>query len=149
MNNPNQFTDEQLLKMAMGVQSDDAEVEATVEMMKLKSEWEIIPTRGRDILTKRKKMRHNMFKIVKRLTRELEITTEETPDLVAIKSIIDVQLDEQPNKQINWYSFTFLWDINPKNHTKIVTKDQWFKEGGRFDDLGALMPPAFTEQQID
>ena len=145
----NQFSDEQLLKMAMGVQSGDPEVEATATMMKLKSEWEIVPARKRDILTKRKKMRHNMFKIIKRLTRELEMSPETTPDLIAIKTIIDVQLDEQPNKQLNWYSFTFLWDINPNNHTKIITKDQWFKEGGRFDDLGALMPPAFTEQQID
>lgn len=149
MNNPNQFTDEQLLKMAMGVVSDDPEVEATATMMKLKSEWEIVPTRGKDILTKRKQMRHNMFKIVKRLTRELEMTAEDHPDLLAIKSIIDPQLDEQPNKQINWYSFTFLWDINPRDHTKLITKEKWFKEGGRFDDLGALMPPAFTEQQID
>lgn len=145
----NQFSDEQLLKMAMGVQSDDPEVEASVEMMKLKSEWEIVPERGRDILTKRKKMRHNMFKIVKRLTRELEMTPETTPELLAIKAIIDPQLDGQANKQLNWYSFTFLWDINPKDHTKIITKDQWFPAGGRFDDLGALMPPAFTEQEID
>ena len=147
MNNPNQFTDEQLLKMAMGVQSDDPVVEATVEMMKLKSEWEVVPTRGRDILTKRKRMRHNMFKIVKYLTREWEMETK--PELLAIKAIIDIQLDAEPNKQINWYSFTFLWDINPRDHTKIITKDKWFKEGGRFDDLGALMPPAFTEQEID
>ena len=38
------FTDEQLLKMAMGVKSDDPEIEATTQMMKLKSEWEIVPT---------------------------------------------------------------------------------------------------------
>ena len=143
----NQFSDEQLLKMAMGVESDDPEVEATVAMMKLKTEWEIVPERGKDILTKRKRMRHNMFKIVKYLTREWEMETK--PELLAIKAIIDIQLDAEPNKQINWYSFTFLWDINPRDHTKIITKDKWFKEGGRFDDLGALMPPAFTEQEID
>jgi len=145
----NQFSDEQLLKMAMGVKSDDAEVEATVDMMKLKSEWEIVPERGKDKLTKRKKMRHNMFKIIKRLTRELEMNPKEHAELLAIKAIIDPQLDAHPNKQINWYSFTFLWDIHPKDHTKIIDKSKWFAEGGRYDELGALQPTAFTEQQID
>lgn len=145
----NQFTDEQLLKMAMGVKSDDVEIEAAVDIMKIKSEWEIIPARGKDKLTKRRKMRHNMFKIIKRLTRELEMTTIDHAELLAIKAIFDPQLEAQTNKQINWYSFTFLWDINPQDHTKIVTKDRWFAEGGRFDELGALQPTAFTEQQID
>lgn len=145
----NQFTDEQLLKMAMGVKTDDAEVDATVDIMKLKSEWEIIPERSKDKLTKRRKMRHNMFKIIKRLTRELEMSPETTPELLAIKAIFDPQLDAETNKQINWYSFTFLWDVHPSDHTKIITKDRWFASGGRYDELGALQPTAFTEQQID
>jgi len=143
------ISDEQLLKMAMGVQTGDAEVDASTEVMKLKSEWEIVPTRGKDILTKRKNMRHNMFKIIKRLTRDLEMTPEDHAELLAVKAIIDAQLDADPNKQINWFSFTFLWDIHPKDHTKIISKAEWFPAGGRYDELGALMPPAFTEQVID
>jgi hypothetical protein len=149
MSNDGKISDEQLLKMAMGVKLDDEEAQATVDVMKLKSEWEIIPERGRDILTKRKKMRHNMFKIVKRLTRELEMTPETTPELLAIKAIIDPQIEAHPDTQVNWFSFTFLWDLHPRDHTKIIAKGEWFAAGGRFDELGALMPTAFTEQQID
>lgn len=137
----NQFSDEQLLKMAMGVPDEDTE--EFTDLMKLKSEWEIIPTRGKDKLTKRKKMRYNMFKIVKCMVREIELR----PELIAIKQIIDPQLDG--NHQINWSTFTFYWDIHPKDHTKIITKDSWFKEGGNYDELGALQPTAFTEQEID
>jgi len=136
-----QFTDEQLLKMAMGVPDEDTE--ELTEIMKFKSEWEQIPTRGKDILTKRKKMRHNMFKIIKRIRRELEMT----PELEAIKAIIDPQLNA--NHQINWATFTFHWDLNPKDHTKIITQDRWFAEGGDFDELGGLRPTAFTKQEID
>ena len=142
-----EYSDEQLLKMAMGVKTGDEEVDATADMMRLRAEWEVIPSRGRDRLTKRRQMRHNMFKIVKRLTRELEMTPENHAELLAIKSIIDPQLDQ--NKMHNWFSFTFHWDIHPKDHTKIITKDRWFAEGGSYDELGQLKPSAFTEQQID
>ena len=87
-------------------------------------------------------MRHQLFKVVKRLSRELELT----PELEAIKSIFDPQLND--NYQINWASFTFYWDIHPSDHTKIITKDKWFAEGGHYDELGALQPTAFTEQEI-
>lgn len=136
-----QFTDEQLLKMAMGVPEEGTE--EAVELMKLKTEWMEIPARSKDKLTKRRKMRHNMFKIIKYMRREIEIT----PELEAIKSIIDPQLDN--NLQINWATFTFQWDLHPNDHTKIVQKDRWFPEGGRYDELGALQPTAFTEQIID
>lgn len=136
-----QFSDDQLLKMAMGV--PDKETEETAEIMQLRTKWMEIPERGKDKLTKRRKMRHNMFKIVKRMRRELEMT----PELEVIKSIIDPQLDN--NLQINWATFTFIWDIHPTDHTKIIQKDRWFMEGGRYDELGALQPTAFTEQVID
>lgn len=92
-----------------------------------------------------------MFKIIKHLVRDVEINAETTPDLVAIRAIIEPQLVEmqKTNGRINWYSFTFFWDIHPKDHTKVITKDRWFAEGGRYDELGALEPTAFTEQEID
>jgi len=136
-----QFSDEQLLKMAMGVPEEGTE--ETTEIMKLKTEWMIIPARGKDKLTKRRKMRQRMFKIIKRLRRDLEMT----PELEAIKSIIDPQLES--NHQINWATFTFYWDLHPKDHTKIIQKEQWFPAGGSYDELGALMPTAFTKQEID
>lgn len=142
-----EFSEEQLLKMAMGVETGDEEVDATAEVMKLKAEWEVLPSRGLDRLTKRRKMRHNMFTIIKRLTRKLEMTSEDHAELLAIKAIIDPQLDQ--GKMRNWYSFTFNWDLHPKDHTKIITKDRWFAEGGGYDELGSLKPTAFTEQQID
>ena len=136
-----QFSDEQLLKMAMGVPEEGTE--EALAIMKLRADWEAQPGSGRDKLTKRKKMRHNMFKIIKRIRRELEMT----PELEAIKSIIDPQLDA--DRQINWATFTFQWDIHPSDHTKIIQKDRWFPEGGQYDELGALQPTAFTEQIID
>ena len=135
------FSDEQLLKMAMGVPDEDTE--ETVELMKLKTEWEIVPARQKDVLTKRKKMRYNMFMIIKKTKRELELT----PDQEVIKLIIDPQLNA--NHQMNWPTFTFHWDIHPRDHTKIITKDGWFAAGGTYDELGSLQPPAFTEQVID
>jgi hypothetical protein len=127
--------------MAMGVPEEGTE--EAVEMMKLQTQWMEIPEKGKDKLTKRRKMRHNMFKIIKRIRRELEMT----PELQAIKAIIDPQLDG--NHQINWGTFTFHWDLHPTDHTKIIQKDRWFPEGGRYDELGALQPTAFTEQVID
>jgi hypothetical protein len=144
------ISDEQLLKMAMGVETGDEKVDATAAVMKLKAEWETLPEKGIDRHTKRRNMRHEMFKIVKRLTRNLEMTPEEHSQLLAIKAIIDEQIEEmkKTNSQINWYSFTFHWDLHPKDHTKIITKDRWFAEGGSYDELGALKPTAFTEQEI-
>ena len=136
-----QFTDDQLLKMAMGV-PDEGTDEAT-EIMKLKTEWMTLPERQRDRLTKRNKIRYHMFMIIKRTRRELELT----PEQVAIKAIFDPQLDG--NHQINWGTFTFHWDVHPSEYTKIISKDHWFREGGTYDELGALMPTAFTEQEID
>ena len=81
-------------------------------------------------------------KIIKRMKRELDLL----PELEAIKQIIDPQLNA--NYQINWGTFTFHWDIHPKDHTKIISKDQWFAAGGDFDELGALRPSAFTKQCV-
>ena len=150
-NTPSGPSDEQLLKMAMGIQTGDKETDETADILKLKAEWEVLPSRGREKLTRRRKMRHNMFKIIKFLTRGIELTPEDHPELLAIKSIVDPQLEEQQktNKQINWYSFTFSWDIHPKDHRKIVLKSQWFAEGGTFDEFGSMKPAAFTEQEID
>jgi hypothetical protein len=137
------ITDEQLLKMAMGIEPDEPDAKLANEIMKLRAEWEVVPSRGLDRLTRRRKMRYHMFKIIKCLTREAELT----PQQEAIRSIIEPQLEKA--KQQNWYSFTFNWDLHPKDHTKIITKDRWFAEGGSYDELGALKPSAFTEQQID
>ena len=140
------LSDEQILKMAMGVKTGDEEADATAAVLQLKAEWETIPDRNRDKLTKRRKMRHNMFRIVKCLTREIEMTPEDHTELLAIKSIIDPQLNNSQMR--NWYSFTFHWDIHPRDHTKIITKDRWFAEGGAYEELGLLKPSAFTEQEI-
>jgi len=42
------ISDEQLLKMAMGVKTGDAEVDATADSMRLKAEWETRPERAKD-----------------------------------------------------------------------------------------------------
>jgi hypothetical protein len=139
-----QFSDEQLLNMAKGLTNKESNLDEAefVEMATFRNQWLIVPKRRGDQWTKRKQMRGNMFKIIKYMKRGADLT----PELEAIKSIIDPQLDA--NIQQNWASFTFYWDLNPQDHTKIITKEKWFMEGGRYDELGALMPTAFTQQEI-
>lgn len=139
----NNISEEQLLKMAMGVDTGDKEIDESAEHLRLKAEWEVIPTSGRQRIAKRRKMRNRIFRFIRALNHDLEVT----PDMQAIRAIIEPQLDQA--KQQNWYSFTFHWDIHPKDHTKIITKDRWFAEGGGYDELGQLKPAGFTEQQID
>ena len=50
---------------------------------------------------------------------------------------------------INWTTFTFAWDVSPKDPFKLITEDQWISEGGKFDPVtGAHMPTAFTRQKL-
>lgn len=138
------LSEEQMLKLAMGVTPDDENSEDAkfLEIARLRSEWEELPARGKDILTKRKNMRNRIFKIIKSKKYGWELT----PELQAIHDIIDTQL--YGNHFMEWDQFTFHWDLNPKDHRKIITKANWFAEGGNYDEFGSLRPTAFTEQEI-
>jgi len=48
---------------------------------------------------------------------------------------------------MTWKRFTFEWDVAPKEPLKLITKWEWTKYGGRFDEVGRCAPPAFTEQE--
>ena len=71
---------------------------------------------------------------------------ELTQELQAIFDIIDPQL--HGDHQMEWEGFTFYWDLHPKDHSKVIKKGEFFALGGDFDELGALRPTAFTEQEI-
>jgi len=48
---------------------------------------------------------------------------------------------------MNWSTFTFAWDVSPKDPFKVITEDEWEAEGGKYDHItGSKNPPAFTHQ---
>jgi hypothetical protein len=136
-----QFTDEQLLNMAKGVPQSDDEREMLDQAAHV-AKWMEIPEKSKYLLTKRREIRRGIFTIIKRLRRNLEIT----PELKALMSIIEPQLNA--DLQMTWATFTFNWDIHPFETTTVIQKHEWFSAGGRYDELGSLEPPAFTEQEI-
>jgi hypothetical protein len=64
---------------------------------------------------------------------------------------LDVELKEIIEKQfvegLNWSNFTFEWDIGVNDPFKVVSKKDWVKSGGAFDDMGKRFPTAFTQQK--
>ena len=48
---------------------------------------------------------------------------------------------------MNWPTFTFAWDVSPIDPLKVITEEEWEKEGGRHDHVtGSKNPSAFTHQ---
>lgn len=125
-----------LLDMAKGI----------VEMPELSKHdyWMLVPEKKRDYEQKRKLARRAIHRIVKNQGLGKEITDE---DQLALMGIIEPQLDA--NLGLSWRTFAFSWDLNPKNHTKIVLKEKWMAEGGGFDtEFGLHKPNAFTKQEL-
>ncbi len=141
MNKP---TQEELLNIAKGV-SDMVELTEEQKIEQAKEHWTVLPEDRKLKILHRRKLREAMFKILKYDARDLSHLM--TPQLEALKQIIDEQLD--PNLGMNWKGFTFIWDIHPTGVPVIVRKEAWVREGGQFDpDIGVHMPAAFTEQEI-
>jgi hypothetical protein len=137
---------QKLLNVAMGIEAMDDVLTEEQQIEKAKEHWLTLPGERKAKILHRRKLREAMFKILKYDARKLEhmMTTE----LIALKQIIDSQLD--PNLGMNWKGFTFVWDIHPHGTAKIVRKEAWVREGGQFDpEIGVHSPAAFTEQEID
>lgn len=54
-------------------------------------------------------------------------------------------IESQFSQDMNWQNFTFDWDVGVTNPLKVITKLQWFENGGKFGVFG-FDPPAFTGQ---
>lgn len=137
---------QKLLNVAMGIEEMDDVLTEEQKIEKAKEPWITLPSDRKAKILHRRKLRSAMFKILKYDVRNLEhmMTTE----LIALKKIIDAQLD--PNLGMNWKGFTFVWDIHPRGTPDVVRKEAWVREGGQFDPvIGVHMPAAFTEQEID
>lgn len=135
-----------LLNVAMGVENIEDVLTEEQILEKNKERWTVLPEDRKAKVLHRRKLRENMFKILKYEARDM--MDKMTPELDALKAIIDEQMN--PNLAITWDKFTFTWDIHPSGVPKIVIKEAWIREGGQFDpDIGVHMPAAFTEQVID
>lgn len=133
-----------LLNIAKGV-ADMVPLTEEQRMEQMKAEWTTLPQDRKLRILHRRKIRNSMFKILKYEAREMP--NKMTPELHALKAVIDEQLD--PNLALTWENFTFTWDIHPSGVPKLVIKEAWIREGGTFDpDIGVHMPAAFTEQEI-
>lgn len=137
-----QFTDKALLDLAKGVTPEKEELSEDAEFLFKQEEWAAPPARKRELYTKRKKVRHTLFKIIKKSKNGTDLTPSER----ALKSLFDPQMNG--DLAITWATFTFNWDVSPDNHLQVIRKDEWFTKGGRYDELGALYPTAFTEQEM-
>ena len=83
----------------------------------------------------RRTVRRQLFKI----RRGIEMNN-------GLKEWIEGQFDN--NRQQNWGTFTFTWDVSPSDPFKIIIKEEWISEGGSFDESGFRKPPAFTKQEV-
>jgi hypothetical protein len=122
----------------------DVEVDRETAIMLEKAKWNTISDNPKQILVQRRKQRKAMFRIKKYM--KLDRVDELSIELVALKELFDSQM--KPNLAITWDKFTFTWDCHPRELTTIILKENWFTEGGAFDEIGRHAPTAFTEQEI-
>lgn len=142
----NDIDPKRLLDIAMGVESMDEILTPEQQIEKLKEQWTKLPEGTKAKILHRRRLRESIFKILKYNVRDLPHMM--TPELEALRQIIDDQLDS--NMGMNWKGFTFVWDIHPHGYPVVIRKEAWVREGGGFDpDIGVHFPSAFTGQEID
>jgi len=109
--------------------------------------WNRIPENRRDAERKRKLARRCLHKVVKYRLMNKPLP-EKMEDANVLKKMIEKQLN--PNLGLTWDTFTWKWDIHPRDHTKIILKEKWIVEGGGFDpEMGSHSPTAFTKEASD
>ena len=138
-----EMNEDDLLKLAMGIGKEDSS--DAVQLLLAKTEWQTVPDTRRDKILYRRKLRKEMFGILKRIARKQE--DQLTIKQLALKELIDDQLD--PNLAMVWTGFTFVWDLHPFDGPVIIRKETWSANGGQYDELGQPFPSAFTKQVID
>ena len=126
----------ELLNVAKGVVSAS-------DVLSREGYWKIVPENKRDAELKRKAVRGWLHKIVKYIKMNKEV-----PDHFEDAKILLAMYEEQmkPNLGIKMDMFAWKWDLHPKDHTKIILREEWIKSGGGFDpDFGTCAPNAFTK----
>ena len=82
----------------------------------------------------RRKIRHRLFLI--RMDKD------------TIDDDLRLHMESQFTSKMGWKNFTFEWDVSPKDPLKVITPEEWTREGGGMDLLtGKMYPPAFTGQR--
>ena len=103
------------------------------------SQWVYDGKNTRELIRFRRSVRRGIILInhLMKLEKPLDERHQE------LKEIIEKQLN--PNLGLTWKTFSFKWDIHPKEPLTVILKEHWVKEGGGFDsDLGYHYPHAFT-----
>jgi len=96
---------------------------------KKEREWNIPPS-----VVSRRNIRNRLFNI----RRGTDIVNDDLKE----------HIEKQFQIGMNWKNFTFLWDISPTDHLKVIREDQWFNENGGYDPItGRKSPTAFTRQE--
>jgi arginine/lysine/ornithine decarboxylase len=84
----------------------------------------------------RRHIRNKLFRIRDNRSEDIE-------DIDNLKEYIEAQFDVNQK----WEGFTFDWDVGVHDPFKVITIDEWVKNGGKFDEMGRRTPPAFTNQK--
>lgn len=147
------------MKLATGEGELSEQDQATFEMMQEKQYFQAPPGSPKEAHRKRKEVRAIVFKIIRKIVQNkvqpgdqaIEVWRANNDIFTlqerALIEMIEPQLDT--NRALTWEKFTFTWDVHPVDRTKTCQKEFWTREGGKFDDIGAFFPLAFTEQVID
>lgn len=114
------------------------------KILMAKAKWRSIPETAKEIKNQRRALRKALFTVL-RMTKFNKLDTL-TIEERAIQEIFDKQM--KPNLGITWEKFTFTWDVHPVIMTELILKENWFTEGGVFDEIGGHAPTAFTKQEI-
>ena len=107
-------------------------------------------------LAMKKINRRFIRRIILRIRNHKHFEKEHKPYVIGIKLIYEKHF----NNEINWSTFTYTWDLNPKNPLEIVRPNQWQSAGGEFWNKdrhgndgkvlhGMHKPTAFTHQALD
>lgn len=131
-----EISDSKILEIAKGVESPS---EIIVEKF-----WDKTPTTEKDFISYRREARRAIYKIIKYM--KLGKSYMNDPKYKEMYELINPKLNN--NYGLRWDNFSSVWDIHPRDITKIVLKEHWLKEGGGFDlEVGSHFPTAFTEQK--
>jgi len=99
------------------------------EVLNLAEELKLPPR----IKENRRNVRYRLFRI------------QENKDVVNddLKQFVESQFEFG----MTWKTFTFTWDVSPRDPLKVITEDMWDDEKGGYDPVtGVKSPPGFTHQ---
>jgi len=126
-----------LLEVAMGIKPPS-------EVMTEKF-WNKAPSEVPNFERYRREARRAIYKIIKYMKLKKDYKSD--PKLNEMFELINPML--VGDMGLRWDNFSNVWDVHPKDITKIVLKEHWFREGGGIDtELGTKAPTAFTSQKI-